>query len=844
MRTTRAAQLVMAPGTALVGRMRYAQKFAVVGLVLLIPLGVIAGAYVHLQREQMAFSSRERVGVAYLVPLSTLTASVMAARGDGDDAGATAGDLGRGLQAVDAADRRDGGMLGIQGSWRATRALVTAAVAPGGPGAPGTPDTNDEARSARYDAASAALLALVVQVGDASNLTLDPDLDTYYLMDMVQFRLPVVLDVVARVLETVPAGGGDAGEADRMRIRLGIAQGVVTSSRTALAHDLATVAARTADAGVREQTQADGAGLDGALAAFTAGLDAAVQSGRADRLDRAAGEQLRRALALTTDRSARSLDLLLARRIDRLGAVAGRVVVGAVVTVLLALYLFVGFYLSVVTPIRRIVASLRAVAGGDLTQHVEVHTRDELRFVAEVLNDTVSRTRVATERLTEQATHDDLTGLPNRAEILDQLAVRQRAGGGWVLFVDLDRFKLVNDSFGHEAGDEVLREVAYRLRALAGSRAEAGRLSGDEFVLLLGPGDTAASAEELGAQVVQRLGESIVLGSGRRVDIGASVGIAPVTDEVPPEELLRRADVAMYEAKRYGRGRVELYDEQLSALVEGRLALQGDLRDALDGVGGLTVHYQPIVDVGAGRAAGFEALVRWEHPVRGLLLPAEFVPVAEESGLILPLGTSVLVAACRRLAAWQAVHPEARDAYVSVNVSPVQLLHPDFVHVVAGALAETGIAPRDLCLEITETSLMADTGVARRVLEKLRGLGVRLAIDDFGTGYSSLAYLSRFPVDILKLDRSFVAGMLEDQHDATIVSMFAGLGRSLGRAVIAEGVETPGQREALLGLGYSTMQGFLFGHPTDGAHAFGARGEGAHVHGLGGVGRPGLIHRA
>jgi diguanylate cyclase (GGDEF)-like protein len=480
-----------------------------------------------------------------------------------------------------------------------------------------------------------------------------------------------------------------------------------------------------------------------------------------------------------------------------------------------------GFYVSVMTPISRIVASLQAVAAGDLTQRVVVQTRDEMAFVAEALNETVSRTRQATDLLTEQATIDSLTGLPNRVLMLRRLDdVRAAAGGlggdaergGWVLFVDLDRFKMVNDSFGHESGDEVLREVAYRLRSLAPPGVVAGRLAGDEFVLVAGPTLTSDDARQLGLLVVTRLSEQIRLNSGRRTAIGASVGIAAITGDASSEELLRRADVAMYEAKKHGRGQSEMYDEAMSAVVESRLQTQTELRDALES-GGLTAYYQPIVDVGLGRTAGFEALVRWNHPERGLLLPGDFVADAEESGLIVPLGTSMLATACRQLAAWQSLHPDSSGVYVSVNVSPVQLSNPDFVAVVTGVLAETRIAPHCLCLEITETTLMADVDRVRRVLADLRRLGVRLAIDDFGIGHSSLAYLSRFPVQTLKLDRSFVSGMLHDQHDAAIVAMLVGLGRSLDLSVVAEGVESTGQRDHLHGVGYDTMQGFLFGRP-------------------------------
>jgi diguanylate cyclase (GGDEF)-like protein len=804
----RAARWAVAPSAALVGRLRYAHKFAIVGLVLVLPLAVVAGAYVKVQRNQIAFSARERHGVACLDPLTALAAGLISGRHAAARGAAPGPGLARLLAAADAADRRHGAILGISGAWARTRALTETART-----GSGTPFE----RVARYDRAMEGLLALIVQVGDASNLTLDPDLDTYYLMDTVQFRLPVVLDAAARVSDVATLGAGSrrgGGASSEELIQLGIARGVLSSSQDALGHDLATVVATTADDSVRTAVRTDSRDLTSALQEYSRALDRAVSSGRAGPLRGAGITRLEDVVQRTATDSASALDHLLQRRIERLSHGAKRVVAGTVLSTVVAIYLFLGFYVSVMTSMRRIVASLRAVAAGDLTQHVEVDTRDELHFVADVLNETVSRTREATDLLTQQATLDALTGLPNRVLVLRELeAARQSGRPGWVLFIDLDRFKLVNDSFGHECGDEVLAEVAYRVHALAQDRAVAGRLAGDEFVLIVTEPADEAGVRHLGMLVVHRLTEQIRLGSGRRVAIGASVGIAAVTGDADAEELLRRADLAMYEAKKAGRGRVELYDEELAAVAEGRLLIRTELQEALD-TAGLLVHYQPIVNVAAGRLAGLEALARWDHPSRGLLHPADFIDIAEESGLILPLGSAMLVSACRQLVAWQTAHPGAAEVYMSVNVSPAQLISPDYVAAVAGVLAETGLRPHCLCLEITETTIMADTRRSQAVLEGLRSLGVRLAIDDFGVGYSSLAYLSRFPVQTLKVDKSFVSGMLRDHHDAAIVSMLISLAGNLALDVIAEGVETAGQRDQLSLLGYSTMQGYLFGRPA------------------------------
>lgn len=554
----------VAPSAALVGRMRYAHKFVIVGLVLFVPLALVAGAYVHLQQGQIEFSVRERHGVDYLDPLASLTAVVIAARREAaEDASPPSAVAERWLAAVDAADTGHGTALGIVGHWPVVRTQVAAALS-----ASGTPAH----RVAVHNDAVDSLLALIVQVGDASNLTLDPDLDTYYLMDTVQFRLPVLLDALARVSDVAALGRlGDAaglssayGGAADAQIRLGIARGVLSSSQAALVHNLDTVVARTRDAGVRDSIRGAAARLTQALAAYSRDLDDAVQLGRADRIDPAVAERLELVVTGTTDDALHALDRLLEQRIEGLSDRAQRVVAGTVLATVVAVYLFLGFYVSVVTSIGRIVTSLRAVAAGDLTQQVRVDTRDELRFVAEVLNETVSRTREATDLLTEQATIDALTRLPNRVLVLRQLEALRSAGArGWVLFIDLDRFKPVNDSYGHESGDEVLREVADRLSALVADRAQAGRLAGDEFVLLAGGDVDEVQIRQLGALVVQRLSEPFRLSRGRSVRIGASVGISAVVSEADGEELLRRADVAMYEAKKAGRGQVAVYGAAL-----------------------------------------------------------------------------------------------------------------------------------------------------------------------------------------------------------------------------------------------------------------------------------------
>lgn len=426
----------------------------------------------------------------------------------------------------------------------------------------------------------------------------------------------------------------------------------------------------------------------------------------------------------------------------------------------------------------------------------------------------------ATERLHHAAHHDELTGLPNRTLLTHMLRERLReaeAAGALgevaVLFVDLDHFKVVNDSLGHHVGDELIASVAQRLtEALAGVAGEhpepvLGRFGGDEFIIVVnGPARAVAERVRL---AVQR--EFMV--RGHELYTTVSIGVAR-NDSVgaTPDDLLRDADAAMYRAKARGRNCVEVFAAGTHA--DGVLALRtaGELRHALER-GEIVPYFQPIVELDSGRTVGYEALVRWLHPDRGLLVPDEFLPVAEESGLALSIGAIVLRDALAQLARWRAESPAFADCSMSVNISTRQLLDPEFVDVVSEALSETGLDADSLWLEITETALLSDVQTATAALRDLRGLGLHLAVDDFGTGYSSLTYLRRFPVESIKIDKSFVMGLGLEADDSTIVAAVVQLGHALGLQVVAEGIESPLQLGHLRELGCDRGQGYLFGRP-------------------------------
>ena len=417
-----------------------------------------------------------------------------------------------------------------------------------------------------------------------------------------------------------------------------------------------------------------------------------------------------------------------------------------------------------------------------------------------------------------QAVHDSLTDLPNRTLFTDRLqhaldrGSRSSAGVA-VLFMDLDRFKTVNDSLGHAAGDELLVETARRLRECIRPGDTAARLGGDEFAVLL-EGASASESTHVAARILATLEEPFVL-ADREVIVSASIGIA--MGAVPGDDPLRDADLAMYRAKAAGKGRYELFESGMHAAVVERLELEGDLQGAA-ARGELLLHYQPIVELETGRVTSLEALIRWRHPTRGLLPPAAFIPLAEETRQMPALGRWVLGAACRQAAAWREIHGGATPL-VTVNLSAHELGAPEIVEDVQAALAAAALPPSALMLEITETVLMHDISATAHKLGRLKHLGVRLAVDDFGTGYSSLQYLRRFPIDFLKIDKVFVDDLDDGDGDSSLARAIIDLGESFHLDVIAEGIEHESQRERLLELGCRLGQGYLFTRPVDAAAA-------------------------
>lgn len=452
--------------------------------------------------------------------------------------------------------------------------------------------------------------------------------------------------------------------------------------------------------------------------------------------------------------------------------------------------------------------------------------RDEYTGSAHLIfqiQDITDRKR-AEERLLHDAFHDSLTGLPNRALFMDHLKMaiarteRNQGRRFAVLYLDLDRFKIVNDSLGHMIGDQLLVGIAKRLQNSMRPADTIARLGGDEFTILV----EDVNDENEVIFVVERLQHELSAPfslSGREVFTTVSIGIAlSSSDSAQAEEILRDADTAMYRAKMHGKARYEIFDVAMHAQAVKLLQLETDLRLALER-GEFFVQYQPIISLDTFNLSGFEALVRWKHPEHGFISPADFIPVAEETGLIIPLGEWVLREACYQMQRWHEKFPNNTPLFTSVNLSVKQFNQPDLIQKIALIIRETGLAPQSLKLEITESAVSEKIETAAEMMGQLRAIGVKLSMDDFGTGYSSLSHLHRFPLDTLKIDRSFISLMQANDENMEIVRTIVGLARNLGMDLVAEGVETYDQITILRKLGCEYGQGYFFSKPIDAADA-------------------------
>ena len=479
---------------------------------------------------------------------------------------------------------------------------------------------------------------------------------------------------------------------------------------------------------------------------------------------------------------------------------------------------------TVADPIKRMVAITNEMRRGNYRQRVAPSAIRELDEMGAAVNHMAEQVESQLAELHHQAFHDALTGLPNRVLFMDRLrhalaGTRRLQTQIAVMFIDLDNFKIINDSMGHDCGDRLLIAVTERLRTCLRPADTIARLGGDEFTLLI---EQVRDAHEV-VGVAERVSTSLAAPfylNGHEVFVTCSIGIAISSPEYEePSNLLGDADVAMYQAKHSGKAIYKVFDRRMNAHARERLELATDLRHALER-GELELTYQPVVDLETGHVRELEALARWHHPKRGLLSPADFIPLAEETGLSVPIGQWVLAEACRQACHWQTWRPPGAPLPVSVNLSGRQFQQPMLVHDVTLLLEETGLASSCLTLEINETAMMQEAESTAETLLQLKALGVHIAMDDFGTGYSSLAYLKRFPIDSLKVDNSFVAGLGRDAEDTAIVRTIVTLAKTLGLQVTGEGIETEEQAAHLRALGCDRGQGYYYALPLSPGEAF------------------------
>ena len=486
-------------------------------------------------------------------------------------------------------------------------------------------------------------------------------------------------------------------------------------------------------------------------------------------------------------------------------------------------------------PVRNAVVGIRRAAADDriwllVNAEPELAPDGGVRQVICTISDVTER-KALEEQLAYRAYHDVLTGLPNRALFLDRLQKaltgrRRREDQPAVLFVDLDNFKVVNDSLGHEVGDRLLVEVAGRLENSLRPADTLARLGGDEFAVMLTSVSGIRDVLVVVARILERLEAPVAL-QGEEVTVTASIGVALPTSASPsPADLMREADAAMYRTKRGGKAGYSVFDPSLHAEALRRLELESHLRRALER-DEFALHYQPIVNLQSGDVWGMEALIRWNHPDRGLVYPTEFIPLAEETGLIIPVGRWVLREACRQARAWEGEGAGPPQPVMLANLSANQLHGVDVVQSVEQMLAEAGLDAWRLALDVTESALLQTEEERVGVLAHLREIGVKISIDDFGTGYSSLAYLKNLPANLLKIDKSFVGGLGENPEDTAIVRMVVDLAHTLGMEVIAEGVERADQLAQLVEMGCDMAQGYYFARPLPPEEAFRSLSSGA-----------------
>ncbi len=797
---------LLRPGMRLMRGMGVTAKFGLVTVLLLLPLTIGVGSGFTESTDRLRAVASERAGLRLAAPLVQLVVQLAqtedaAARGLPPPPRLTA------VDAVDAAVREVGARLPLGMSWRDARSAVTAV----------TDENRPAAAAALAAGALTRCLAVLKTAADASGLVTDPQLDSYYVVTTLVTTVPRLLAQAGDVWPAVRAARAP-GEA-RFEQRMGARSLDGLASR--LTEDLDTAVAATTWDDLERRLDPDAGAVAGAVAQYTRAVEAGADPESLTPLG--SGSLAASAGALGAE-LAGSLDTLLTRREDALASNRDRPLVLSFGALLVLGYLLVAVWRATSHDVRALLEDISTVTNGQQPLQPDVEGSDEFARMSRAVTVTRDRLTSLLGSLRYQATHDELTALGNRTFFTDKIAeaLAEHGRGVAVVVADLDRFRDVNDSFGHALGDRLLRAVGVRFHRACGRRNVVARLGGDEFGILLPAGGGEAAALD----VVERLRAALAAPidvDGRLLQVRASFGVAVAgEDRRGAGELIRDADVALSAARDAAAGtrhdgtaatRVAVFEPAMHERTRDRTELSAELVGAVDR-GELQLVYQPIVDLATNAVHGVEALARWNHPTRGLVPPTVFVPLAEATGSIVPIGRWVLREAALQLARWRSQFPDGYPLTMEVNLSTGQLADPGLVPGVVALVEETGVDPRDLTLEITESALVEDLDAALRPLRQLAAVGVRLALDDFGTGYSSLTYLRRLPVTMLKIDRSFVVdGDAGGEASSVLLGGIARLGTGLGMQIVAEGIETARQAQRVREAGCHLGQGFLWARP-------------------------------
>ena len=798
------------PGMRLMRRMGVTAKFGLVTVLLLLPLTIVVGTSFAESTGRLQAVDAERSGLRVAAPLVQLVVQLAqaqdaAARGLAPPPRLTA------VDAVDAAVREAGPRLPIDAAWQDARRDVVALTRAATP----------HSAAAMADAAIRRCSAVLKTAADLSGLMMDPELDSYYMATSLVTTLPRLLVAAGAVPSTVTATGGPAEQRLEQRLEQRVGARTLADLADRLGRDLDTATAATSWPELDHRVRPDVAAVSAAVTQYAQEAEGAEP---ATGVTPFGSGSLAGASASLASGLSGSLDALLDRRHQELASSRDRPVLLALGALLVLGYLLVAVWRSTSQDVRALLEDISTISNGQQPRQPAMEGSDEFARMSRAMTITRDRLTSLLGSLRYQATHDELTALGNRTLFTDKIAeaLAERGPGVAVVVADLDHFRDVNDSFGHAMGDRLLRAVGVRFHRACGRQNVVARLGSDEFGILL----PAGGGEPAALDVVERLRAALhppIDVDGRLLQVRATFGVAIAgEDRRGAGELVRDADVALAAARDAAPGarhdgsattRVAVFEPGMHERTRDRTELSAELVGAVDR-GELELVYQPIVDLATQAVHGVEALARWNHPIRGLVPPTVFVPLAEATGSIVPIGRWVLRESARQLARWRAEFPDGYPLTMEVNLSTGQLADPGLVPSVVALVEETGVDPRDLTLEITESALVKDLDAALRPLRQLAAVGVRLALDDFGTGYSSLTYLRRLPVTVLKIDRSFVVdGDAGGEGSRVLLRGIASLGTGLGMQIVAEGIETVRQAERVREAGCHLGQGFLWARP-------------------------------